>query len=103
MVRLNWEEYRQHSLFFTFFLPYFPFIELTELFLPANLTKMKPFVFFLFFASVIFGNEEISALYLSWYDDPTSTISIQWLTPLEDEATEILLETPDGWMAFTGT
>jgi hypothetical protein len=64
---------------------------------------MKPLIFFLFFISTIFGKEEISALYLSWYDDPTTTMTIQWLTPLEDQTTDILLETSDGWISFSGT
>lgn len=55
-----------------------------------------PLLLFLCFAALLYGGEELSALYLSWYDDPTTTMTIQWHTPLEDQSDEIFLETPDG-------
>lgn len=54
----------------------------------------------------LFG-EPISALYLSWYGDPTTTMTIQWHTalPYHDEPIidDLSLETSDGWIPFTGS
>jgi hypothetical protein len=59
---------------------------------------------FLFYALLqtvsLFG--EISALYLSWYDNPATTMTIQWHTP-PGESDAIRLELPDGIKSFTGT
>ena len=47
------------------------------------------FVFlFLFVASYGFSQEPI-CLYLTWQEDPSSTITIQWLTPIEDKTSLI--------------
>jgi len=40
------------------------------------------------------SSEEISALYLSWYDDPATTMTIQWHSNLEEDA--IHYERTDG-------
>jgi acid phosphatase type 7 len=45
---------------------------------------------------------DISALYLSWYSDPTSTMTIQWHTPLEEFGDTILLQTLDDWTPIKG-
>lgn len=46
---------------------------------------------------------EISALYLSWYDDPTTTIAIQWHTTPEEFGDTIHLQDADGaWAPFSG-
>jgi hypothetical protein len=47
---------------------------------------------------------EITALYLSWYGDPTTSMTIQWLTFPEDTATVVELEAEDGsWLPFIGS
>ncbi|MDE3045362.1 MAG: fibronectin type III domain-containing protein [Verrucomicrobiota bacterium] len=63
---------------------------------------MKKFLFFLSLAAHCLGQPQ--ALYLSWYSDPTSTITIQWHTDLEEESDDIQFETSDGeWITLTGT
>jgi hypothetical protein len=42
---------------------------------------MRLWLFFLFCTFSLHA-EEIEALYLSWYDDPTTTLTVQWHTPL---------------------
>lgn len=56
--------------------------------------------FFIFFPLSLFA--EISALYLSWYQDPTTTMSIQWHTPSSQYGDTIWLETPDSWVEIQG-
>lgn len=46
---------------------------------------------------------EITALYLSWYADPTTTMTIQWHTPLDEYDDTIVLGTIDGDAAISGT
>ncbi|MBS0624926.1 MAG: metallophosphoesterase family protein [Verrucomicrobia bacterium] len=64
---------------------------------------MRTILFLALFASTLFGGEEISALYLSWYGDPTTTATIQWHTPMNHPDDELVLETPDGWITFHAT
>src|SRR5690242_19233303 len=46
---------------------------------------------------------EISALYLSWYGDPTSTMTIQWHTPAEEIGDAISLKNlDDEWQSIDG-
>lgn len=46
---------------------------------------------------------EISALYLSWYADPTTTMTIQWHTPPEELGDTILLQNAQGdWKEIKG-
>lgn len=51
--------------------------------------------FSLFVALSIFG--ERSALYLTWIDDPTSTMAISWHTGIEDEPRSLLIQEGDSW------
>lgn len=45
--------------------------------------------------------EEIEALYLSWYGDPTTTMTVQWHTSTNATEETLYLETPDGaWHPF---
>jgi hypothetical protein len=41
-------------------------------------------LFFLFLASYGFSKEP-SCIYLAWQEDPTSSMTVQWLTPIEDK------------------
>jgi hypothetical protein len=45
---------------------------------------------------------EITALYLSWYSDPTTTMAIQWHTPADEYGDSITLATTDGETVFSG-
>lgn len=46
---------------------------------------------------------DISALYLSWYGDPTTTMTIQWHTQLEEFGDTILIQTGDNtWEPIEG-
>lgn len=46
---------------------------------------------------------EISALYLSWYGDPTTTMTIQWHTTVEELDNTIQLQNREGdWAHFQG-
>ncbi len=46
---------------------------------------------------------EISALYLSWYGDPTTSMVIQWHTPFDEFGDAISLKTPDdNWEPVEG-
>jgi hypothetical protein len=46
---------------------------------------------------------DISALYLSWYGDPTTTMTIQWHTQLEEFGDTILIHTlDDDWEPIEG-
>ena len=46
---------------------------------------------------------EMSALYLSWYGDPTSTMTIQWHTQLEEFGDTIHIRTlDDNWVPIKG-
>lgn len=57
--------------------------------------------FFIFFPFALFA--EISALYLSWYQDPTTTMTIQWHTPLFEYGDAIWLETAEhSWVEMQG-
>lgn len=47
----------------------------------------------IFFPLSLFA--DISALYLSWYGDPTTTMTIQWHTRLEEFGDTILFQTSD--------
>ncbi|HSX11572.1 MAG TPA: fibronectin type III domain-containing protein [Chlamydiales bacterium] len=47
---------------------------------------------FLFLLPFLSLNGEITALYLSWYADPTTTMAIQWHTPQEEYEDTIFLE-----------
>ncbi len=56
----------------------------------------------LFFA--IAAHAEISALYLTWYGDPTTTMAIQWHTQNEEPSDSVHLETLDGkWYELKGS
>ena len=61
----------------------------------------------LFLLAPILAMADINALYLSWYEDPTTTITIQWHTDSEESEEpddEIHLQLPDGeWVFFTGS
>lgn len=56
---------------------------------------------FLFLLPVLV-HAEISAIYLSWYADPTTTMAIQWHTPVEEFGDAVVLETADGEVEFEG-
>jgi hypothetical protein len=57
---------------------------------------------FLFFPLLIL-HAEISALYLSWYEDPATSMTIQWHTPLEEFGDAIsLLTKDDNWIDIEG-
>lgn len=44
------------------------------------------------------------ALYLSWYDDPTTTMTIQWHTPREESNDLVSLQLPNGkWKMAEGS
>lgn len=58
---------------------------------------------FLFLLTALSLHAEITALYLSWYDDPSTTMTIQWHTPLGELDDTIVLGTHDGDAAFAGT
>lgn len=48
-------------------------------------------------------NAEITALYLSWYGDPTTTMAIQWHTPQDHIGDTIVIKTLDGeWAPIDG-
>lgn len=57
---------------------------------------------FLFLLPLFSLSAEITALYLSWYGDPTTTMTIQWHTPQEEKGNAIVLETEDGEMPLDG-
>lgn len=64
---------------------------------------MRPFyikIFLsLFFALPLLG--EVKAFYLSWYDDPSTTMTIQWISPQEDPETALFIESDKGkWLSF---
>lgn len=40
---------------------------------------------------------EVTAFYLSWYDDPTTTMTIQWISPHHEPEGELFLEMQDQW------
>lgn len=46
---------------------------------------------------------EITALYLSWYDDPTTTMAIQWHTPPEEFGDTISVQLQGEWTPFSGS
>lgn len=47
---------------------------------------------------------ETLALYLTWYEDPSSTMTIQWHSPLTEPQDKISLETEAGeWLVKTGS
>lgn len=59
----------------------------------ASLTLFIPFTLF----------ADISALYLSWYDDPTTTMTIQWHTPEEEYGNTIYIKGfDDNWSKIDG-
>ncbi|EKE07853.1 MAG: hypothetical protein ACD_17C00498G0002 [uncultured bacterium] len=46
---------------------------------------------------------EISVLYLSWYDDPTTTMTVQWHTIADEYGDEISIQYPNGeWLSWQG-
>jgi hypothetical protein len=51
---------------------------------------------YLFFLLPFLLHAEITALYLSWYEDPTTSMTIQWHTPQDQFGDEIILRTTDG-------
>ncbi len=53
-----------------------------------------PLLFLFLLAAALYSNENITALYLSWYGDPTTTMTIQWHSDLEEDL--ILYQKPDG-------
>lgn len=55
-----------------------------------------------FFLLPLLLHAEITALYLSWYADPTTTMAIQWHTPQDEYGNTIVLETADGETQFDG-
>lgn len=52
-------------------------------------------LFVLFLLARSLGAETL-ALYLSWYGDPTTTMTIQWHTPLSETGDEVSLRMPSG-------
>ncbi len=46
---------------------------------------------------------EVSALYLTWYDDPTTTMTIQWHTPDDEVGDAIFVWKNDEWEPVTGS
>ncbi len=63
---------------------------------------MRVFILLLLTPLFIWG-DEISAIYLSWYGDPATTMTIQWHTSAEEPSDEIRLETPHGWASYTAS
>ncbi len=60
------------------------------------------FLFFALFAGPLAA--EIAALYLSWYGDPTTTMAIQWHTPLTEKSDRVELQEFGGpWRSTTGS
>lgn len=57
--------------------------------------------FFFFFVFSL--HAEITALYLSWYDNPTTTMTIQWHTPPNEPVTTLFLHNGTEWQPVTGT
>lgn len=50
------------------------------------------------------GYADLSALYLTWYDDPCTTMTLQWHTPLDSPQDQVFLQGPDGnWQTLQGT
>lgn len=55
----------------------------------------------LLFPFALFAN--LSALYLSWYDDPTTTMTVQWHTHEQEYGDSLLLQNPNGeWEEISG-
>ncbi len=47
---------------------------------------------------------DVSAVYLSWYGDPCTTMAVQWHTPAGETSDEIFLQSlDDGWYSYEGT
>ncbi len=64
---------------------------------------MHRFLFLSLFFCIHCIHAEVTAFYLSWYDDPTSTITIQWITPdLETDDTVHFSEN-EKWTSQTGS
>lgn len=59
-------------------------------------------MWFFFFLPLLL-HAEITALYLSWYDDPTTTMTIQWHTPFKELGDTIYLSDGQEWAAINGT
>jgi hypothetical protein len=60
---------------------------------------MRTFLFFSsFYVAIIFGN--ISTIYLSWSEDPTTTMTVQWHSS-PGESDELRLQLPDGIVSYT--
>ncbi len=57
---------------------------------------------FLLFLVPALLSAEITALYLSWYGDPTSTMTIQWHTPEEEFGDTLFLQTDEDWQPISG-
>ncbi len=58
---------------------------------------------FFFLVSFLALFAESSALYLSWFDDPTTTITIQWHTEAQEIDDTVRLKVQDGWESFEGS
>lgn len=53
---------------------------------------------------VSWAHAHVNAVYLSWYDDPTTTMTVQWLTPVETDCDVLHVELPDGsWATAKGS
>lgn len=61
---------------------------------------MRWFLLFLSACS-LFG--EIQAFYLSWYEDPSSTMTIQWISDEKDLDDTVYLRDENNWTPVTGT
>ena len=54
---------------------------------------------FLFFFPLCSLFADLSALYLSWYGDPSTTMTIQWLSSVEELGDKVVFEDADGnWL-----
>ena len=57
-------------------------------------------IFFLLFSFAGYG--ERTALYLTWVDDPTTSMAISWHTPLDEEGNSLFLQQGEKWKEATG-
>lgn len=46
---------------------------------------------------------EVEALYLSWYDNPTTTMTVQWISPEKHETKDLYLEEGGKFVRVTST
>jgi hypothetical protein len=58
---------------------------------------------FLFLLVAVSAHAEISALYLSWYGDPTTTMTVQWHSPVAKPENSLFLQNEEGkWEPLQG-